>query len=76
MRFESTRRTAPAASFSEAIVNGIAPDGGLYLPTEWPQANLDSFGDASLSMQLICIVELVESGDMMGAISIARRSYS
>lgn len=47
MRFESTRRNAPAASFSEAVVNGIAPDGGLYLPTEWPRANLESFGDAS-----------------------------
>ena len=47
MRFESTRRNAPAAGFSEAIVNGIAPDGGLYLPTEWPRANLDRFGEAS-----------------------------
>lgn len=47
MRFVSTRNNAPAASFSEAIVNGIAPDGGLYLPTEWPQADLTAFGDAN-----------------------------
>jgi len=47
MRFESTRRNAPAVRFSEAVVNGIAPDGGLYLPTEWPVADLDRFGDAS-----------------------------
>lgn len=46
MRFTSTRHSAPEVGFSDAIVNGIAPDGGLYLPTEWPRADLDSFGDA------------------------------
>jgi threonine synthase len=47
MRFASTRQKAPQVSFSEAVVSGIAPDGGLYLPTEWPAANLNSFGEAS-----------------------------
>jgi len=47
MRFESTRRNAPAVSFSEAVVNGIAPDGGLYLPAGWPGADLARFGEAS-----------------------------
>jgi threonine synthase len=47
MRFTSTRKNAPAVSFSEAVVNGIAPDGGLYLPTEWPSADLAAFGDVS-----------------------------
>lgn len=46
MRFVSTRGAAPAVGFSEAIVNGIAPDGGLYLPTEWPRADVEKFGDA------------------------------
>jgi threonine synthase len=43
MRFTSTRHSAPAVGFSDAIVNGIAPDGGLYLPSEWPQSDLASF---------------------------------
>jgi threonine synthase len=47
MRFSSTRGNAPAVGFSEAVVNGIAPDGGLYLPNEWPQAKLEDFGNAS-----------------------------
>src|SRR4029453_720336 len=47
MQFHSTRKTARAVGFSEALVNGIAPDGGLYLPSEWPTANLESFGDAA-----------------------------
>ena len=32
MRFTSTRGQSPAVSLSEAIRNGAAPDGGLYLP--------------------------------------------
>jgi threonine synthase len=47
MRFTSTRQSAPAVGFSEAIVNGIAPDGGLYLPSEWPGASLDAFGETN-----------------------------
>jgi threonine synthase len=47
MRFTSTRGKAPSVGFSEALVNGIAPDGGLYLPTEWPRVDPQSFGDAA-----------------------------
>ena len=47
MRFTSTRHSAPDVGFSDAIVNGIAPDGGLYLPAEWPRADIESFGDSS-----------------------------
>src|SRR5690348_17334659 len=47
MTFTSTRQQAPAVGFSDAIVNGIAPDGGLYLPADWPHADLGAFGDAS-----------------------------
>ena len=32
MRFVSTRGQSPAVSLSDAIRNGAAPDGGLYLP--------------------------------------------
>ncbi len=32
MRYLSTRGAAPAASAAEAILRGIAPDGGLYVP--------------------------------------------
>jgi threonine synthase len=37
MRFTSTRGQAPAASFSEALLTGLAPDGGLYVPQHWPR---------------------------------------
>jgi threonine synthase len=32
MRFLTTRQQAPAVSFTEALFEGLAPDGGLYVP--------------------------------------------
>jgi threonine synthase len=37
MRFVSTRGEAPALGFSDAVLSGLATDGGLYLPETWPQ---------------------------------------
>ena len=36
MRYISTRGGAPPASFDEILLQGPAPDGGLYLPADWP----------------------------------------
>lgn len=41
MRYISTRGQAPPVSFLDAVLNGMAPDGGLYVPESWP-----SFRDA------------------------------
>jgi threonine synthase len=37
MRFASTRNPAEQVSLSSALERGLASDGGLYMPTEWPQ---------------------------------------
>src|SRR6185312_6057772 len=36
MHYISTRGEAPALGFSDALLAGLARDGGLYLPQEWP----------------------------------------
>lgn len=36
MRYVSTRGEAPPVTFSDAMVRGLAPDGGLYVPDSWP----------------------------------------
>ena len=46
IRFVSTRGSAPAVSLSQAIRNGAAPDGGLYMPEFWPPADLDRLDPA------------------------------
>jgi len=41
MRFVSTRGQAPALSLSDAVLTGLARDGGLYVPESWPQVSSD-----------------------------------
>ncbi len=43
MRYISTRGRAPALGFSEVLLAGLAPDGGLYVPETWPRFSLADF---------------------------------
>ncbi len=36
MRYVSTRGGAPALGFRDAVLAGLARDGGLYVPEAWP----------------------------------------
>ena len=37
MKYVSTRGNAPELTFDDALLAGLARDGGLYLPATWPQ---------------------------------------
>ncbi|ABS62300.1 threonine synthase [Parvibaculum lavamentivorans DS-1] len=37
MKYVSTRGIAPELEFEDALLAGLARDGGLYVPVEWPQ---------------------------------------
>ena len=41
MRYVSTRGQAPSVGFIDAILSGLAPDGGLYVPETWPTLSKD-----------------------------------
>ncbi|MFT9331405.1 MAG: threonine synthase [Acetobacter persici] len=43
MRYISTRGKAPALSFSDVLLTGLAEDGGLYLPETWPSFSLSEW---------------------------------
>ncbi len=36
MKYVSTRGNAPELDFSDTVLAGLARDGGLYVPSEWP----------------------------------------
>jgi len=44
MKYISTRGDATQRGFSDILLEGLAPDGGLYLPTHYPKVD-----DATLS---------------------------
>ena len=52
MKFVSTRAnsspsSASAVSFGTALAQGLAPDGGLYMPESWPSIPLSAFDGAN-----------------------------
>ena len=47
MQFQSTRDPNTIVSSSEAILRGLAPDGGLFVPTAFPKAELEDWKSLS-----------------------------
>ncbi|MEM6665881.1 MAG: threonine synthase [Pseudomonadota bacterium] len=41
MRYVSTRGDAPVLGFADVLLTGLARDGGLYVPVEWPRLSAD-----------------------------------
>jgi threonine synthase len=41
MRYVSTRGQSPSVGFVDAVLGGLAPDGGLYVPEAWPTFTAD-----------------------------------
>ena len=78
MRYVSTRGEAPALSFEETMLTGLAPDGGLYVPETVPvlseaqiaRMRLGSYEDAAYSVMAPFIGETFtedEFRDLIGA---------
>jgi threonine synthase len=47
MRYVSTRGQAPSVGFIDAVLSGLAPDGGLYVPETWPTFSRDEIAGFS-----------------------------
>ena len=51
MQFQSTRDPNTIVSSSEAILRGLAPDGGLFVPTAFPKQSW-KIGNPSVTRSL------------------------
>ena len=49
IRYISTRSRAPSVGIERAVIDGLAPDGGLYVPQEMPRLPARVFDPAPLS---------------------------
>ncbi len=59
MKYQSTRGGCPEQNFEQVLLTGLAPDGGLYVPTELPQfskSEIASWCDLSYSELALKIV--------------------
>lgn len=59
MQYRSLNQNAPSVSFKEAVTNGLAPDKGLYFPTEIPKLddafinNLENLSNEEIAFTVI-----------------------
>lgn len=61
MRYVSTRGRAPAVTFSQAAVAGLAPDGGLYIPEVVPVfSDLELLSMVGASYQRVAVAVLAK----------------
>jgi threonine synthase len=70
MRYVSTRGQAPAVGFVDAVLGGLAPDGGLYLPDHWPQIPADEiagFADMAYPQVAARIIGAFADGEIAQA---------
>ena len=47
MKYVSTRGKAPDLNFEEAMLTGLARDGGLYVPEEYPTLSSEKISSFS-----------------------------
>ena len=67
MQFVSTRGEAPILGFSDAVLSGLASDGGLYLPEHWPQisaAEIAGFAGKSYAEVAFAIISRFVDGEI------------
>ncbi len=74
MQYISTRGSSAPRRFSEILLEGLAPDGGLYVPASYPKADLGSLRDLSYA-ELAYTVLSKFIDDVPELKSIAQKTY-
>ena len=71
MRYLSTRGQAPVLDFEGVLLDGLAPDGGLYVPEVWPRLTPEilqecrglSYADVAVRVMQPFIGDALDAGD-------------
>jgi threonine synthase len=75
VRYVSTRGNAPPRRFCEILLEGLAPDGGLYVPETWPQADLSRWrGFSYVDLAKAILAEFMDDVPQLEAL--IERAYS
>ena len=62
MLFHSTRGKDPDKDFASILMQGLAKDGGLFMPDYWPQVDLDEIKSKTSFVEIAkCVVPLFTS---------------
>jgi threonine synthase len=83
MQFVSTRGEAPVLGFSDAVLSGLANDGGLYVPETWPQISHEeiagyagkSYADVAFAVISRFVDGEIPDGTLKGIIDAAYATF-
>ena len=75
MRYLSTRGGAAPQPFSDILLEGLAPDGGLYVPEAYPRADLAAWRGLRYPDLAAAILRLFMD-DVPGLDALVRRTYT
>ena len=78
MKYISTRGNAPELDFEEVLLEGLAKDGGLYIPKIWPKVDYNNLPKGSYFEQAAFIIhpfvdDFVSKEELL---SLTERAYS
>ena len=80
MKYISTRGDATLRGFSDILLEGLAPDGGLYLPTHYPQVDAATLQRwrglpyADLAFEILSLyIDDIPAGDLQ---RLCRKTYT
>jgi threonine synthase len=67
-RYQSTRDSSSSVGFSQALLQGLAPDGGLYVPSTWPRVDVEALlGETTLPGIAARLLAAFVAGDPIAA---------
>ena len=75
MRYLSTRGGAEPQRFSDILLEGLAPDGGLYVPAAYPRADLAAWRGLGYAALASAILRLYMD-DVPGLDALVRKTYT
>jgi threonine synthase len=83
VKYISTRGAAPPVSFTEMLLAGLAPDGGLYLPQSYPQLSQETiagfagepYADVAEAILAPFMAREIETGALRGMIEDAYAKF-
>lgn len=84
MKYVSTRGQSPELGFEDVLLAGLARDGGLYVPVEWPHFSErqiramsgQSYEEVAWRVMSPFIGEAIAEGDLRGMIAEAYASFN
>ena len=83
MKYVSTRGQAPRLAFDEALLAGLARDGGLYLPDSWPRFSRDEiaalaglpYGDVAARVMTPFLGDTIAEADFAALVEAAYAGF-